>query len=189
MSRRSNQKTQPQNNQKTSSIGQELIIDSEDTYKDLENVFYIHPSHLNMLKSLSSNQFSSVSIKNTNVDDLSAYNLINLYGKVRVGTNVEIIIYQPVLVLQMYDENQIEANALFAGFSNVKINEITYVDSKTQQRKMETLSVTFIKPERKIPEEYNKNKNNNNNNNENIVSRNSSVSNSSKRGTKSSRSK
>ena len=93
MSRRSNQKTQPQKNQKSSSIGQELIIDSEDTYKDLENVFYIHPSHLNMLKSLSSNQFSSVSIKNTNVDDLSAYNLINLYGKVRVGTNVEIIIY------------------------------------------------------------------------------------------------
>ena len=188
MSRRSNQKTQPQKNQKSSSIGQELIIDSEDTYKDLENVFYIHPSHLNMLKSLSSNQFSSVSIKNTNVDDLSAYNLINLYGKVRVGTNVEIIIYQPVLVLQMYDAKQIEANALFAGFSDVKINEITYVDSKTQ-RKMETLSVTFIKPERKIPEEYNNNKNNNNNNNENIVSGNSSVSNSSKRGTKSSRRK
>ena len=90
----------------------------------------------------------------------------------------------------MYDENQIEANALFAGFSDVKINEITYVDSKTQ-RKMETLSVTFIKPERKIPEEYNKNKNNNNNNNnnENIFSGNSSVSNSSKRGTKSSRRK
>ena len=88
----------------------------------------------------------------------------------------------------MYDENQIEANALFAGFSDVKINEITYVDSKTQ-RKMETLSVTFIKPERKIPEEYNNNKNNNNNNNENIVSGNSSVSNSSKRGTKSSRRK
>ena len=64
----------------------------------------------------------------------------------------------------MYDAKQIEANALFAGFSDVKINEITYVDSKTQ-RKMETLSVTFIKPERKIPEEYNKNKNNNNNNN------------------------
>ena len=41
MSKRSNQKTQPQKNQKSSSIGQELIIDSEDTYKDLENVFYI----------------------------------------------------------------------------------------------------------------------------------------------------
>ena len=151
MSRRSNQKNQPQTKTQKPKLGQELIIDSEDTYKDLENVFYIHPSHLNMLKSLSSNQFNSVSIKNTNVDDLNAYNLINLYGKVRVGTNVEIIIYQPVLVLQMYDAKQIEANALFAGFSDVKIHEITYVDSKTQ-RKMETLGVTFVKPERKIPD-------------------------------------
>ena len=104
-----------------------------------------------MLKSLSSNQFNSVSIKNTNVHDLSAYSLINLYCKVRVGTNVEIIIYQPVLELQMYDAKQIEANALFAGFSDVKINEIIYVDSKNQ-RKMETLCITFVKPERKIPD-------------------------------------
>ena len=51
MSKRSNQKTQPQKNQKSSSIGQELIIDSEDTYKDLDNISYIHPSHLNMIKS------------------------------------------------------------------------------------------------------------------------------------------
>ena len=110
MSRRSNQKNQPQTKTQKPKLGQELIIDSEDTYKDLENVFYIHPSHLNMLKSLSSNQFNSVSIKNTNVDDLNAYNLINLYGKVQIGTNIEIIIYQPVLVLQMYDAKQIEAN-------------------------------------------------------------------------------
>ena len=77
MSRRSNQKTQPQKNQKSSSIGQELIIDSEDTYKDLDNISYIHPSHLNMIKSLTSNQYSRVSIKNTNVDDISAYVLLN----------------------------------------------------------------------------------------------------------------
>ena len=61
------------------------------------------------------------------------------------------IIYQPVLVLQIYDAKQIEANALFAGFSDVKINEIIYVDSKNQ-RKMETLCITFVKPERKIPD-------------------------------------
>jgi hypothetical protein len=51
----------------------------------------------------------------------------------------------------MYDAKQIEANALFAGFSDVKINEIIYVDSKNQ-RKMETLCITFVKPERKIPD-------------------------------------
>ena len=102
-----------------------------------------------MIKSLTSNQYSRVSIKNTNVDDISAYVLLNLYGKVKVGGQVEIIVYQPVAVMQFYDAKQLEANALLAGFADVKINDTTYVDYKTQ-RKMETLSVSFIKPERRI---------------------------------------
>ena len=53
-----------------------------------------------MIKSLTSNQYSRVSIKNTNVDDISAYVLLNLYGKVKVGGQVEIIVYQPVAVMQ-----------------------------------------------------------------------------------------
>ena len=148
MSRRANQKPKEKQSS-TSSTQEELIIDSEDTYKDLDNISYIHPSHLNMIKSLTSNQYSRVSIKNTNVDDISAYVLLNLYGKVKVGGQVEIIVYQPVAVMQFYDAKQLEANALLAGFADVKINDTTYVDYKTQ-RKMETLSVSFIKPERRI---------------------------------------
>ena len=136
MSRRANQKPKEKQSS-TSSTQEELIIDSEDTYKDLDNISYIHPSHLNMIKSLTSNQYSRVSIKNTNVDDISAYVLLNLYGKVKVGGQVEIIVYQPVAVMQFYDAKQLEANALLAGFADVKI-------------KMETLSVSFIKPERRI---------------------------------------
>ena len=49
MSRHSNQKNQPQTKTQKPKLAQELIIDSEDTYKDLENVFYIHPSHLNII--------------------------------------------------------------------------------------------------------------------------------------------
>ena len=145
MSRRANQKKE-----KSQSLPQqqELIIDSEDTYKDLENISYIHPSHIGMIKSLQSNQYSRVSIKNTNVDDITPYILLNLYGKVKVGCEVEIIVYQPVAVMQFYDAKQLEANALLAGFSDVKINDTTYVDYKTQ-RKMDTLSVSFVKPERR----------------------------------------
>ena len=55
-----------------------LIIDSEDTYKEKDNIFYIHPSHLNMLKSISNNQFTSVTIKNSKVDEISSFILMNL---------------------------------------------------------------------------------------------------------------
>ena len=147
MSRRANQKQKEKPSQNLPKQ-EELIIDSEDTYKDLDNISYIHPSHLNMIKSLSSNQYSRVSIKNTHVDDITPYVLLNLYGKVKVDCQIEIIVYQPVAVMQFYDAKQLEANALLAGFSDVKINDTTYVDYKTQ-RKMDTLSVSFVKPRRR----------------------------------------
>ncbi len=50
MSRRANQKPKEKQSS-TSSTQEELIIDSEDTYKDLDNISYIHPSHLNMINS------------------------------------------------------------------------------------------------------------------------------------------
>ena len=133
MSRRSNQKPKEQIS-KTPKTEYELIIDSEDTYKDIDNISYIHPSHLNMIKSISNNQFTSVSIKNSSVDDISAYALMNLFGKVKTGAKVEMIIHQPISVMQEYDAKQIEASALLAGFTDVKINDITYVDSKTQKK-------------------------------------------------------
>ena len=147
MSKNTNQKSQTK--QLKIDQGKELIIDSEDTYKDLENVFYVHPSHLkNMLDSITPNMISSVSIKNSDVKDINAYILTNLFSKVRKGTQVEVIINQPITILQNYDAKQIEANALYAGFSDVKINDITYVDDKTQN-KMNTLSVSFIKADKK----------------------------------------
>jgi hypothetical protein len=149
MSRRSNQKNQPQTKTQKPKLGQELIIDSEDTYKDLENVFYIHPSHLNMLKSISNNQFTSVTIKNSKVDEISSFVLMNLFGKIKVGGKVEMIIYQPISIMQEYDAKEIEANALYAGFIDIKINDITYVDKN--QKKIDTLIISFVKPEKKLP--------------------------------------
>ena len=178
MSRRSNQKPKEPIS-KLPKTEYELIIDSEDTYKDLDNISYIHPSHLSMIKSLSSNQYSRVSIKNTHVDDITPYVLLNLYGKVKVDCQIEIIVYQPVAVMQFYDAKQLEANALLAGFADVKINDTTYVDYKTQ-RKMDTLSVSFIKPKRRTFEGENVEVN---------VSSTSEVNTSSKKRTNSSRKK
>ena len=126
-----------------------LIINSEDTYKEKDNIFYIHPSHLNMLKSISNNQFTSVTIKNSKVDEISSFVLMNLFGKIKVGGKVEMIIYQPISIMQEYDAKEIEANALYAGFIDIKINDITYVDKN--QKKIDTLIVSFVKPEKKLP--------------------------------------
>ena len=123
----------------------ELIIDSEDTYGGLDNIFYVHPSHLNTIKSLQNSQFTSVKIKNTPVDDITPYFLLNLFTKMKVGANAEIIIFEPVSVMQVYDARQVEANAKLAGFANIKVEERNFVDS-VSQKKSNTLCVTFVRP-------------------------------------------
>ena len=145
-----------------------------------------------MLDSITPNMISSVSIKNSDVKDINAYILTNLFSKVRKGTQVEVIINQPISILQNYDAKQIEANALYAGFSDVKINDITYVDDKTQN-KMNTLSVSFIKADKKYSlfgndENYNYNYNVNPNINDNSGN-NSEINTSSVKGSKSSKKK
>ena len=132
----------------------ELIIDSEDTYGGLDNIFYVHPSHLNTIKSLQNNQFTSVKIKNTPVDDITPFFLLNLFTKMKVGATAEIIIYEPVSVMQVYDARQVEANAKLAGFADIKVNERNYVDS-VSQKKSDTLVVTFVRPAKRGSTEIN----------------------------------
>ena len=143
MSKRSYQKHEEK--KLPSETQNELIIDSEDTYKDIDNIFYVHPSHLNMLKSISNNQFTSVSIKNSSVDDISAYALMNLYGKLKTGAKVEMIIYQPITVMQSLDSKQIEAHCEHVGFEDISSENTMYTSEKNNIQ-YPTISVVCYKP-------------------------------------------
>lgn len=123
----------------------ELIIDSEDTYQDVGSVFYINPHRLSLLRCLTDSQFVSCTIKNSPVDCLTSMNFNYIIRKMRPETTCEVIIYQPITVMQEYDAKQIEANAKLAGFTNFETNSFDFVDSKTD-KKFKTLAVTFQKP-------------------------------------------
>lgn len=123
----------------------ELIVDSEDTYLDVENVFYIHPERLALAKCLQDNQFMSCTIKNSRVECLSSMNFSYILRKLKPNATCEIIIYQPISVMQEYDAKQVEANAKLAGFTDFETYSHDFVDSKTD-KKFKTLAVTCIKP-------------------------------------------
>lgn len=123
----------------------QLVIDAEDSYKEMTDVFYSHPSRIPLLRFVTKSSFASCSIKNTSVESLSSLNLVTILEKLRPNGTVEVIINQPITVMQEYDAKQIEANAKLAGFDEIKINETTYVNEQTQ-KKLETLAVTFMKP-------------------------------------------
>lgn len=125
----------------------ELIIDSEDTYIDVDTVFYINPHRLALVRCLSDKQFSSCQIKNSPVDALTSMNFSYILRKLQPGATCEVIIHQPISVMQEYDAKQVEANAKLAGFAEFETTEFDFVDPKTD-RKNKTLCVAFTKPEK-----------------------------------------
>jgi hypothetical protein len=130
----------------------ELIVDTEDNYRSSEHQFYIHPQRLNFVRCLSDNQFVSCTVKNTSIENLTSMNFSYILRKLKPNSVLEVIIFQPISVMQEYDAKQVEANAKLAGFVEFETNNYMNVDSKTE-KKYQTLAVTCVKPEKKQSEE------------------------------------
>ena len=124
----------------------ELIVDNEDSYQGLSNVFYINPNRLPLVRCLGDNQFVHCQIKNTPVDVLTSLNFSFIARKLQPQAQCEVIIQQPITVMQEYDAKQVEANAKLAGFTDFETSSVELVDN--QERKYKTLVVTCTKPVR-----------------------------------------
>ena len=126
----------------------QLVIDGEDTYRETDNVLYFHPSKIGMIQYLRNNQFSSCLIKNCDVQDMSSIYFVYIREKLLTNSKCEVIINQPVAVMQEFEAKQIEANATLAGFNDIQTKNYSYKNEKTG-KKINTLSISFIKPDKK----------------------------------------
>lgn len=122
----------------------ELIIDDEDTYREIENVIYLHPSYLPMIRCFKNSTFSSCSIRHTSIESLTSLNLVYILEKLRPNAKVDVTIAQPITVMQDFDAKQIEANAKLAGFDNVATYNTSFIDEN--QKKIRTIGISFVKP-------------------------------------------
>ena len=77
---------------------------------------------------------------------MTGFNLVKILEKLQPLAPVEVIIDQPVSVMQEYDAKQVEANAKLAGFDDIKIEPGTYTNP--EGKAVNTLIVTFEKPEK-----------------------------------------
>lgn len=137
---------QPQKNQKKEEVKEaafELIIDTNDSYKENLNIFYLHPVRLSHLNFVNDKIFDEATVMNSHVDFLSSINLNFILKKMKINSKLNIIICQPLSVMQSYDAKQIEANCRLAGFNEIETSE--YEDPDT---KLKTKLVTAIRPER-----------------------------------------
>lgn len=138
------------NNTKNTKVEEEvprltLVIDSNDVYQQDLSVFYIHPARLSHISYLTDKIFDEVVVKNSSVENLSSMNLNYVLKKMKVDAPLEIIVYQPLSVMQSYDAKQIEANAKLAGYDKI---ETTEVEVEVNKVKTKTLRVAAVRPER-----------------------------------------
>ena len=124
-----------------------LVVDSIDKYND-DNIYYVQPKRFSSIQYLQNNFFSKCKIQNSNIDLLTPFAFLNLFSKLKKNAITEIIIDQPVSVMQEYDARQVIANAQMAGFTNIKTTDTQYIEPRTQ-KKIDTLCVSFTKPEKK----------------------------------------
>jgi len=122
-----------------------LIIDKTDNYSQMENYFYINPSNLNKIKSLTNEQFHIAKIKNIKPQEITPLFLTILFTKMKINGTVEVIISEPISVMQSYEAKIIEANAKIGGFTDIKTIDSLFLDERVN-KKIPTLSVTFKRP-------------------------------------------
>ena len=113
----------------------QLVIDGNDEYQESQDIFYMHPSRLGMLRYVKNNSFDSAQIKNSPIDALNSLNLVTVLEKIVPEGTVTVEIDQPIGVMQEYDAKQVEANAKLAGFDDIKIDGTTVTFTKPAKGK------------------------------------------------------
>ena len=121
----------------------ELIVSKEPITGD--NILYILPSNLSSIKFIQSNTFDYATIQDCSVSSITSLSLSHIFRAMKPGGRCEIIISQPIAVMQSLDSKQIEAHAEHVGFDNITIEDTNYIDEKTG-KEFPTLSVVCYKP-------------------------------------------
>ena len=124
----------------------ELIIS-----KDLvtgENIMYITPSSLSSLKFLSSNTFDFCLIKDCPVSSLTSLCLSQIFRVMKYEARIEILVSQPISVMQDLDSKQIEAHCEHVGFENISTEDAVYTTNEKNGKEFPTVAVVCFKPNR-----------------------------------------
>ncbi len=135
-------------NSKTKSI---LHVNTE-PHHDLDdpNVFLLHPKKLNWLMSFEKNTFDAANIVNVVAKDLKSLGLFNIHRVMKDNAMVEIVILQPISVMQELDAVEIEANAKLAGFTDIQ--QLPYEKwvkgEDGKDKKLSTIKLSMMKTEK-----------------------------------------
>ena len=119
-----------------------LYIDHKNPHEKEEDCLVIHPSHINKADTFESNTFDKIFINNTKTELLRAKGFFFFFKCLKPKGTLEIIVDQPIAVMQNLDAGEIEANAKLGGFVNIDTTNHEIVENGT---KLDTLKITMTK--------------------------------------------
>ena len=120
-----------------------LYVDPKDNHDKEDDCLVIHPSHLNKADTFQANTFDKIFINNTKTELLRAKGFFNLAKSLKSKGTLEIIVDQPIAVMQNLDAGEIEANAKLGGFTDIVTDSYEINNNGT---KLSTLKITMVKP-------------------------------------------
>ena len=123
-----------------------LYVDGLEAHEKENNAMVITPNHLNLADAFQKEVFDKIIIQNSKSEFLTGKAFFNLCRTLKSGCICEVIVEQPIAVMQQLDAGEIEANAKLGGFNKIETNPYeTYVTRKGQQTKFSTLKLTMKK--------------------------------------------
>ena len=123
-----------------------LYVDAQDNHSEEENCISIHPAHLNCVDAFDKQAFNKVVIQNSPAEFLKANGLFYIYRTLVDGGVCEIIVDQPIYVMQELDAGEIEANCKLAGFDDINTQSYSYMENiNGKEKKVQTLKMTMTK--------------------------------------------
>ena len=123
-----------------------LYVDGLEALEKENNAMVITPNHINLADAFQKEVFDKIIIQNSKSEFLTGKAFFNLCRTLKSGCICEVIVEQPIAVMQQLDAGEIEANAKLGGFNKIETNPYeTYVTRKGQQTKFSTLKLTMKK--------------------------------------------
>ena len=123
-----------------------LYVDSLESYEKDKNAMVITPFHLNLVDAFQKEVFDKIIIQNSKSEYLTGKAFFNLWRALKSGGTCEVIVDQPISVMQQLDAGEIEANGKLGGFNNIsQVPYETYISNKGQQTKFSTIKLIMNK--------------------------------------------
>lgn len=124
-----------------------LIIDGKDNHEDEDGVMTIHPSHISLIRNFEQKSFDKCKILNCPVEYLTPKGFFGIFRVLKDGAECEIIIDQPITVMQTLDAGEVEGNAKLGGFRDFVTESCEYLyKDKGFEKNMPTIKLIMKKP-------------------------------------------